>query len=312
MLDKWIILCFLFSFIVMLCLDTVLSRSLDSLKYNDVLYPDPTFEGYSAMSNFDLPRSRKLPNVIIIGAKKSGTRALLQFLKIHPDVVAPGPEIHFFDKNYEKGYEWYRNQMPLSTDFQLTAEKSPRYFIQENVPERISNSLPDVKLMLVVRNPVTRAISDYVQGQHKQSESTPFKDLLFHNRTGTINANWNAVKVGLYANHLYNWLRYFPLSQIHIIGMESLVNNPAEVMSGVQKFLGLKPLITSENFIYNSTKGFYCFVKNSTNPEPHCLSETKGRPHPRLDPTIQQKLSTFFKPFNQQFYKMTNKDFGWQ
>ena len=51
---------------------------------------------------------KKLPNAIIIGVKKGGTRALLEFLRIHPDIRAPGPEPHFFDRNYHLGLEWYR------------------------------------------------------------------------------------------------------------------------------------------------------------------------------------------------------------
>jgi len=53
-------------------------------------------------------RTRKLPDAIIIGVKKGGTRALLEFLKVHPDIRAPGPEIHFFDRQYHKGLDWYR------------------------------------------------------------------------------------------------------------------------------------------------------------------------------------------------------------
>lgn len=53
-------------------------------------------------------RRRKLPDAIIIGVKKGGTRALIEFLKVHPDVRAPGPEIHFFDRQYHKGLDWYR------------------------------------------------------------------------------------------------------------------------------------------------------------------------------------------------------------
>lgn len=51
---------------------------------------------------------KKLPHAIVIGVKKGGTRALLEFLRIHPDVGAPGPEVHFFDKRYGNGLEWYR------------------------------------------------------------------------------------------------------------------------------------------------------------------------------------------------------------
>jgi len=52
---------------------------------------------------------RRLPQAIIIGVKKGGTRALLEFLRIHPDVRAPGPEVHFFDRHYHRGLDWYRS-----------------------------------------------------------------------------------------------------------------------------------------------------------------------------------------------------------
>ena len=54
------------------------------------------------------PLERRLPQVIIIGVKKGGTRALLEFLRIHSDVRAVGPEVHFFDRNYDRGLDWYK------------------------------------------------------------------------------------------------------------------------------------------------------------------------------------------------------------
>lgn len=51
---------------------------------------------------------KRLPKAIIIGAKKAGTRALLEFLRLHPNVEGTGPEPHFFDRNYDKGLQWYR------------------------------------------------------------------------------------------------------------------------------------------------------------------------------------------------------------
>ena len=66
-----------------------------------------TFLAVVVSSPIDLPQKR-FPNAIIIGVKKSGTRALLEFLKINPRVKAPGPEVHFFDKHYELGYDWYK------------------------------------------------------------------------------------------------------------------------------------------------------------------------------------------------------------
>ncbi len=51
---------------------------------------------------------KKLPNALIVGVKKGGTRAVLEFIRIHPDVRALGTEPHFFDRNYDKGLDWYR------------------------------------------------------------------------------------------------------------------------------------------------------------------------------------------------------------
>ena len=59
---------------------------------------------------------RRLPQCIIIGSRKSGTRALLRFLSAHPRMAVNHEEMHFFDRdeNYARGLEWYRSSMPLS------------------------------------------------------------------------------------------------------------------------------------------------------------------------------------------------------
>ncbi|XP_030886756.1 heparan sulfate glucosamine 3-O-sulfotransferase 4-like [Leptonychotes weddellii] len=60
---------------------------------------------------------KKLPQALIIGVKKGGTRALLEAIRVHPDVRAVGVEPHFFDRNYEKGLEWYRLSLGLLESF---------------------------------------------------------------------------------------------------------------------------------------------------------------------------------------------------
>lgn len=67
-----------------------------------------TLEDNAMSSIFNESESKKLPQAIIIGVKKGGTRALLEFLRVHPDIRAVGAEPHFFDRNYDKGLEWYR------------------------------------------------------------------------------------------------------------------------------------------------------------------------------------------------------------
>ncbi|XP_004685130.1 PREDICTED: heparan sulfate glucosamine 3-O-sulfotransferase 3B1 [Condylura cristata] len=229
--------------------------------------------------------SKQLPQAIIIGVKKGGTRALLEFLRVHPDVRAVGAEPHFFDRSYDKGLAWYRDLMPRTLDGQITMEKTPSYFVTREAPARISAMSKDTKLIVVVRDPVTRAISDYTQTLSKRPDIPTFESLTFKNRTaGLIDTSWSAIQIGIYAKHL---------------------------LGRVQDFLGLKRIITDKHFYFNKTKGFPCLKKAEGSSKPHCLGKTKGRTHPEIDREVVQRLREFYRPFNLKFYQMTGHDFGW-
>ncbi|XP_036331397.1 uncharacterized protein LOC118743033 isoform X2 [Rhagoletis pomonella] len=123
--------------------------------------------------------SRRLPQALIIGVRKCGTRALLEMLYLHPRIQKAGGEVHFFDRdeNYLKGLEWYRKKMPHSFRGQITIEKSPSYFVSPEVPERVRAMNASIKLLLIVREPVTRAISDYTQlRSHAATATLPLAD----------------------------------------------------------------------------------------------------------------------------------------
>ncbi|XP_053326734.1 heparan sulfate glucosamine 3-O-sulfotransferase 4-like [Spea bombifrons] len=256
---------------------------------------------------------KKLPQAIIIGVKKGGTRALLEALRAHPDVRAVGVEPHFFDRNYEKGLEWYRDLMPRTVEGQITMEKTPSYFVTNEAPRRIHSMAKDTKLIVVVRNPVTRAISDYTQTLSKKPEIPTFEVLAFKNRTlGLIDASWSALRIGIYALHLESWMQYFPLSQILFVSGERLISNPAEELAKVQEFLGLRRIITDKYFYFNKTKGFPCLKKPEDTGAPRCLGKSKGRTHPKIDPDVIHRLKKFYKPFNAMFYQMTGEDFQWE
>ncbi|KAM8844855.1 heparan sulfate glucosamine 3-O-sulfotransferase 4 [Spinachia spinachia] len=256
---------------------------------------------------------KKLPQAIIIGVKKGGTRALLEALRVHPDVRAVGNEPHFFDRNYEKGLDWYRDLMPSTLEGQITMEKTPSYFVTNHAPKRIHSMARDIKLIIVVRNPVTRAISDYTQTLSKKPEIPTFEVLAFKNRTlGLIDASWSALRIGIYALHLESWMQYFPLSQMHFVSGERLIVDPAGEMGKVQDFLGLKRIVTDKHFYFNKTKGFPCLKKPEDSSTPRCLGKSKGRTHPKIDPDVIRRLHKFYKPFNMMFYQMTGQNFEWE
>lgn len=100
---------------------------------------------YRFLRQQGLQPNRHLPDTLIIGVKKSGTRALLEFIRLHPDVRAAGCEVHFFDRHYAKGFHWYRNHMPATIEGQVTMEKTPSYFITKEVPQRVHHMNPSTK-----------------------------------------------------------------------------------------------------------------------------------------------------------------------
>ncbi|XP_004594782.2 heparan sulfate glucosamine 3-O-sulfotransferase 3B1 isoform X1 [Ochotona princeps] len=256
--------------------------------------------------------SKQLPQAIIIGVKKGGTRALLEFLRVHPDVRAVGAEPHFFDRSYDKGLAWYRDLMPRTLEGQITMEKTPSYFVTREAPARISAMSRDTKLIVVVRDPVTRAISDYTQTLSKRPDIPSFESLTFKNRSaGLIDTSWSAIQIGIYAKHLEHWLRHFPLRQLLFVSGERLISDPAGELGRVQDFLGLKRIITDKHFYFNKTKGFPCLKKPEGSSKPHCLGKTKGRPHPEIAAEALRRLRDFYRPFNLKFYQMTGHDFGW-
>ena len=273
----------------------------------------------SDVSDFDLVEGenrKRLPNAIIIGVKKGGTRALLEILKIHPSIRASSSEVHFFDRdeNYEQGLDWYRQQMPTSLPGQITIEKSPSYFITPEVPERVYRMSKSVKLIAIVRDPTRRAISDYTQSLGRKPGNPPFEEMAIKDN-GEVDEDWSKIAFGRYAEHLMLWLKYFPLSQIHFVSGEELIKRPAKEIKLVERFLNIKPFITENNFYFNESKGFPCFVGKISNSgtvsRAHCMGETKGRKHPAVHEEVLKRLREYFHPLNEKFYSMVQRNFHW-
>jgi len=264
-------------------------------------------------------RSQGTPDVIIIGAKKGGTRALIEFLKLHPLLKAAGPEIHFFDNNYEKGLDWYISQLPPVADNQLRMEKTPGYFHTPKVPRRIKAMDPNVKLLLIIRDPVKRLISDYNQFRTKNLDSggtyPDLEDLAF-TPSGEINVRYPALQRSIYHEHMARWLKHFPPEQILVINGDSFIKRPWIEVNKIEDFLHVPSVVTEDNFFFNNTKGFYCGREIRTKgvwscSKEKCLSKAKGRPKPPLKDGTVEKLVEFFKPHNALFYEMMNETFGW-
>ncbi|KAI4890278.1 hypothetical protein NFI96_001307 [Prochilodus magdalenae] len=256
--------------------------------------------------------SRRMPGAIIIGVRKGGTRALLEMLNLHPDIEVAKAEVHYFnlDENFRKGLDWYRAQMPLTLPGQVTVEKTPGYFTAPLAPARMWSANPAVKLLLIVRDPAERLVSDYTQVLHNRLQQNkpyqPLEELLLHR--GQINPNYKALQRSLYHQHLARWLELFPRKQIHIVDGEALIQDPFPELQKAEKFLELPPRITPDNFYFNTTKGFYCLLSEGHD---KCLDESKGRPHAPLSNDVFQKLCRYLWVPNQIFFRMVGQTFKW-
>ena len=210
---------------------------------------------------------RRLPQCLIIGVRKGGTRALLEYLNLHPNVVAHKSEMHFFNdiQAYENGLEWYRSKMPFSFAEQITIEKTPAYFTDEEAAGRIFKMNRSIKLLLVFREPVARAISDYTQiYSNKQAKGLPWPKFgtLAIDMYGRVNKSYKAIERSMYYKHMDKWLHFFPLSSFHFIDGEQLVVDPASELKKVETFLGIPHELTEDKFYFNKTRGFYCMKNN--------------------------------------------------
>ena len=208
--------------------------------------------------------------------------------------------------------------MPYSYDYQITIEKSPDYFENERVPKLIHNWNPKIKLILIIRNPITRAISTFAQlldkGEIKYDpnnfDPTEVFEKLITDENNELLERRAYLRQGVYVKYLKNWLKYFPLKQILVLNGEKLISDPHSVVSKAELFLGLKPEIKRENFVYNKSKGFFCLQFNKS-VEMYCLTADKGRKHPTMKDSLLKRLKVYYRGFDKQLFELINQKPFW-
>ena len=268
----------------------------------------------SSNSSKNSSLKRRFPNVIIIGSKKSGTTALLDYLILHP-LIKGHQGIHFFDENFDHGLNWYMNQMPLTSETVLTIEKSPSYFVTPLTPKRLHDFSTNVKLILIVRNPIDRTVSDYLHCRDhtpwRALKTKPsFEKAVFH-LNGTIVTNTSLINVSMYDIHYQRWLKWFDPKQIFVVNGDKLITNPVPILQKIETYLNISHYFKDSMFIMNDKKGFFCWKKNAKQKNPRCFGSHRGQEHPTLSDSTLYKLKSFLKPHTRRFCHMANVNFNW-
>ena len=201
--------------------------------------------------------------------------------------------------------------MPETYRSTIVMEKSPEYVHHLKTPERIYEMNSTIKLMVLICDPIRRAVSEYVQSMSNHvrdgKEVHPFEYYAVDPESGELNVDYFTIKRGRYSVYMKPWLGIFKQGQIHIADGDQFRENPLLELKKVESFLGIENYFDESMFTFNKTKGFYCsqIMKNN------CLSADKGRPHPTVDSDVMDLLRTFYEPYNNQLFKMINKIYDW-
>jgi tetratricopeptide (TPR) repeat protein len=237
------------------------------------------------------------PDFIIIGAGKCGTTSLYSYLGKHPQILlANSKELDFFSKHFERGIDWYLSQFPTITDRQdfLTGEASPSYFFMQDVERKLFEVFPKVKLIVLLRNPVERTISDYYQNKKMGCSKQTLEEIVLaqidrFEKIAETDLTYAAGPVlqSLYVYKLKRWMELFPKNNFLILQSEVFFNNPQTTMKQVFDFLGLSEFQDSK--YHKCNVGYY----------------------PPIEIELRQKLIDFFYPHNRKLEEYLEREFNW-
>ena len=197
----------------------------------------------------------RLPNFLCIGAPRSGTTWLYQCLLEHPEAFVPAQkEISFFIQSgirstLDEGLAWYRSLFDFPNDGRIKAwgELSPRYYFYEDTPELIKETIPDVRIIYLLRHPIEMLYSLYMYHVKMYSlcidaRQYGFSDYLNHHLVEPL---------GFFAKYLKNYYEHFPKERVMVRFYEDLKKDPAQNFSVICSFLGIdntfKPVIAKES-----------------------------------------------------------------
>jgi hypothetical protein len=177
---------------------------------------------------------QRLPDFIIIGAAKAATTWIVHQLQQNPAIFLPGPEPHFFSRCFESGLDSYARWFDDASPAQIVGEKSADYLAHPLAAQRIADCLPDVRLVVQLRNPVERAYSDYCMLYRRGTVTAPPEAYL---KRGGEQARF--LEDGLYHRHLQRFTALFPRERLSLLLHEDIKRAPEAVIADMCDYLGV-------------------------------------------------------------------------
>jgi hypothetical protein len=174
-----------------------------------------------------------LPTFIGIGAQRAGTTWTYNCLAEHPQVfMTRKKELHFFYVNYGRGLDWYREQFAGAETAVASGEITPDYLYHPVALQHIARDVPGVRLFVILRNPIDRAVSAYALHAQRYAGRSFAQ---------AVADDPELIDRGLYAHHLRGVLEKFPRDRLAILFYDDLVDRPLAFLRELYGFVGVDP-----------------------------------------------------------------------
>lgn len=199
---------------------------------------------------------------VIAGTQKAGTTALDFYCRKHPSLImAKDKEVHFFDNDYlfskQIDYKYYHNHFKSKVfkNKYLYGEATPIYMYWDSVPERICQYNKNMKWIIILRNPIDRAWSQWNMEHNRGYEKRSFHDSICSNLSETKQHRiFSYVSRGFYSEQLLRIFKFFPSNQILIMKYEDMKHDNESALRKVSSFLNIDPFLSCEFSSVHLTK----------------------------------------------------------
>ena len=282
------------------------------------------------MESVVLSSDRK-PDFLVIGSQKSGTSSLFQVLRRHPDVFVPEVKevnYYFWDHIYARGPAWYGQQFATAKLDALCGDMSPGYICHPRSPERIYRDLPNVKLIVTLRDPIERAYSQYWDNRRRLREPDRFEDLLArHSHQTFVPGLKNYFSRGVYSVYLERYFKLFPRENILVLWFSDLRRDAEQFFGQCLDFLGLERNFETEwmsrqanqrrIFLNPAFRFFFHHPKWAARLPPGVRwtmrrgREAPFKPDP-ISPALIEQLKSYYRPYDTQLEKLLDRPVPWR
>ena len=275
--------------------------------------PPPTGSNRPLPPEWEPGQGCSLPSFFLLGAAKCGTTALHYYLRQHPGICMSIPkEPYYFEDEYERGARFYFNRYFAHWEGEPVAgESRQRNLYLPFVAPRIHAHTPNARLVVVLRNPAERLVSDWWHWHSRGLEPLELEEAVEENRQrleaglsyegeagerlyrrNLNNAGTSKYRTyldsGHYAEQLARYLALFPYSRLHVVWSEDLRRDPQAAVAGIVRFLGADP---------GPVAGFDYTKLNQSKPG--------AREHARRE--LLERLLDHYEPHNRALEAMTGE-----